>query len=110
LVSNYFDIQIDFTLPPEQANYPKDSGWALRAKIVNLYNGHTKLSYEDSDGFEAKVKDFTKLWIRKIRYGISVKPDLLGFMFGELFWIKYDSKGVKAHLEIRRVNDLDGFE
>jgi hypothetical protein len=83
--ANYFDIPVDFTYHLNKANYSKGFRVSLGAKIGYLYNVHTKISYEDSDGLKRKVKDSQNYGFEKFRYGISLKAGSPGFYVWSYF-------------------------
>jgi len=85
LAANYFDVPVDFTYHLNKSNYMKGFRVSLGAKIGYLYNAHTKIAYEDSDGLKRKVKDSQNYGLEKFRYGVSLKAGSPGFYVWSYF-------------------------
>ncbi|UZD24455.1 porin family protein [Algoriphagus halophytocola] len=79
VATNYIDIPIDFTYHANKNNYTKGFTMSVGAKVGYLYESHTKVKYENSDGLKRKVKDSQNYGFEKFRYGISLKAGTPGF-------------------------------
>ncbi len=77
--ANYFDIPIDIVYHFNKSNYTSGFRASVGGKIGFLYNAHSKIKYQDSNGLERKLKDSQNYGLEKIRYGISVKAGTPGF-------------------------------
>lgn len=79
VAANYFDIPLDFTYHFNKLNYSKGFKISVGGKVGYLYESHTKLKYEDSDGLKRKIKDSQNYGFEKFRYGLSLKAGTPGF-------------------------------
>ena len=79
VAANYFDIPLDFTYHFNKNNYSKGFKVSVGGKFGYLYESHTKVRYEDSDGLKRQIKDSQNYGFEKFRYGITVKAGSPGF-------------------------------
>ncbi len=77
--ANYFDVPIDIVYHLNRSNYAQGFRFSVGAKVGYLYNAHTKIKYEDSEGLNRKIKDSQNFGLEKLRYGITVKAGSPGF-------------------------------
>jgi len=85
VAANYFDIPLDFTYHFNKTNYSKGFKVSVGGKFGYLYESHTKLNYEDSDGLKRKIKDSQNYGFEKFRYGLSLKAGSPGFYVWSYF-------------------------
>lgn len=79
VATNYVEIPLDVTYHLNKTNYSKGFRVSVGGKVGYLYNAHTKIKYEDSDGLRRKLKDSQNFGFEEFRYGVSVKAGSPGF-------------------------------
>ena len=85
LATNYVEIPLDITYHLNKTNYSKGFRISVGGKIGYLYNAHTKINYEDSDGLKRKLKDSQNYGLEEFRYGVSIKAGSPGFYVWSYF-------------------------
>lgn len=85
LATNYVEIPLDITYHLNKTNYSKGFRISVGGKIGYLYNAHTKINYEDSDGLKRKLKDSQNYGVEEFRYGVSIKAGSPGFYVWSYF-------------------------
>jgi hypothetical protein len=76
---NFLEIPLEFRYHFNRNNYDKSIRVAFGGKVGYLFQAQTKISYNDSDGLERKIKDRQAFGFNQFRYGVHARLGFPGF-------------------------------
>ena len=80
IAANYVDIPIEFRFHLNKENHDQGFRAAIGGKVGFLFDGHTKVKYEE-DGDNKKFKQKDNFNLQRLRYGLTARIGFPGINF-----------------------------
>ena len=82
IAANYIDIPVEFRFHVNKENHDQGFRAAIGGKVGFLFDGHTKIKYEE-DGDNKKIKQKDNFNLQRFRYGVTARIGFPGInLFG----------------------------